>query len=48
MGINDVYVTKEHNGKMVFNWMNLERDTKTQQIHPTQKPVPLLKRLVAY
>ena len=33
-------------GKMVFNWMNWERDTKTQQIHPTQKPVPLLKRLI--
>ena len=35
-----------NNGKMVFNWMNWERDTKTQQIHPTQKPVPLLKRLI--
>lgn len=35
-----------NNGKMVFNWMNWERDTKTQQVHPTQKPVPLLKRLI--
>lgn len=35
-----------NDGKMVFNWMNWERDTKTQQVHPTQKPVPLLKRLI--
>lgn len=35
-----------NNGKMIFNWMTWERDTKTTQIHPTQKPVALLKRLI--
>lgn len=33
-------------GKMVFNWMRWEKDTKTPQIHPTQKPVEVLKRLI--
>ena len=37
-----------NNGKMVFNWINWERDNaKTYpKIHPTQKPVNLLKRLI--
>lgn len=35
-----------NNGKMVFNWMNWMKDTQTPKIHPTQKPVPLLKRLI--
>lgn len=35
-----------NNGKMVFDWMEYERDTKTPKIHPTQKPVPLLKKLI--
>lgn len=35
-----------NNGKMIFNWMTWERDTTHQQVHPTQKPVPLLKRLI--
>ena len=34
-------------GKMIFNWMEWERDDKTvAKIHPTQKPVRLLKRLI--
>jgi len=33
-------------GKMVFNWMEWTKDTKTEKIHPTQKPVPLLERLI--
>ncbi|MFA5445942.1 MAG: site-specific DNA-methyltransferase [Bacteroidales bacterium] len=33
-------------GRMVFNVMDWPRDTKTQKIHPTQKPVPLLKTLI--
>lgn len=34
-------------GKMVFNWFNWERDGKEiPKIHPTQKPVKLLKRLI--
>lgn len=37
-----------NNGKMVFNWMNWERDNakKYPKVHPTQKPVNLLKRLI--
>lgn len=34
-------------GKMVFNWFEWERDGKDiPKIHPTQKPVKLLKRLI--
>lgn len=33
-------------GQMVFNWFKWERDTVTPKIHPTQKPVQLLKRLI--
>ena len=35
-----------NNGKMVFNWMEWVKDSKTEKIHPTQKPVPLLERLI--
>ncbi|MDR3551274.1 MAG: site-specific DNA-methyltransferase [Candidatus Babeliales bacterium] len=35
-----------NNGKMIFNCMDWGIDTKTPKIHPTQKPVPLLKRLI--
>lgn len=34
-------------GKMIFNWMEWKRDGKDiPKIHPTQKPVNLLKRLI--
>lgn len=34
-------------GHMIFNWFNWERDGKEiPKIHPTQKPVNLLKRLI--
>lgn len=34
-------------GKMVFDWMQWERDGKEYpKIHPTQKPVGVLKRLI--
>lgn len=33
-------------GGMIFNCMDYPRDTMTMKIHPTQKSVPLLKRLV--
>jgi site-specific DNA-methyltransferase (adenine-specific) len=33
-------------GKMIFNCFEVERDTKTPKIHPTQKSVPLLKELI--
>jgi site-specific DNA-methyltransferase (adenine-specific) len=35
-----------NNGKMVFNCFDVERDTKTEKIHPTQKSVPLLETLI--
>lgn len=34
-------------GKMVFNWFSWERDGKEiPKIHPTQKPITVLKRLI--
>lgn len=33
-------------GKMVMNCIDVERDTDTPKIHPTQKPVKLLERLI--
>lgn len=36
-----------NDGKMIFNWMEWPRDTETPKIHPTQKPIPLLKRLIS-
>lgn len=35
-----------NNGKMIFNWMEWPRDNQTPKVHPTQKPIPLLKRLI--
>lgn len=35
-----------NNGKMVFNCMDWPRDTKSEKIHPTQKPVALLETLI--
>lgn len=35
-----------NNGKMIFNCIDWERDNITPRIHPTQKPVGLLKRLI--
>lgn len=36
-----------NNGNMIFNWMQWERDGKDiPKIHPTQKPVSLLKKLI--
>lgn len=35
-----------NNGKMIFNCFDWHKDTKTEKIHPTQKPVPLLKKLI--
>lgn len=33
-------------GRMVFNCIDWEKDTLTEKIHPTQKPVKVLKRLI--
>lgn len=35
-----------NNGKMVFNCIDWEKDNDTPKIHPTQKPVNVLKRLI--
>jgi len=35
-----------NNGKMVFNCMDWPRDKDSEKIHPTQKPVALLQRLI--
>ena len=38
---------KFNNGKkMIFNWFEMRRDNSVPKIHPTQKPIPLLKRLI--
>ena len=35
-----------NDGKMIFNCFDVERDTQAEKIHPTQKSVPLLERLI--
>lgn len=35
-----------NNGKMIFNVMDWMKDTSNEKIHPTQKPVGLLKTLI--
>lgn len=36
-----------NNGKMVFNCIDVEKDLKLKKIHPTQKSLSLLKKLIA-
>jgi site-specific DNA-methyltransferase (adenine-specific) len=35
-----------NHGKMIFNAMEWPRDNDSEKIHPTQKPVQLLQRLI--
>ena len=35
-----------NDGRMIFNCMDWVRDTETPKVHPTQKPVPLLQKLI--
>lgn len=35
-----------NNGKMIFNCMDWPRDNENEKIHPTQKPVKLLEKLI--
>lgn len=35
-----------NNGKMIFNWMEWRKDNSVPKIHPTQKPIPVLKKLI--
>ena len=33
-------------GKMIFNWFEWARDNSVPKIHPTQKPILVLKKLI--
>lgn len=35
-----------NDGRMIFNCLDWVRDTETPHVHPTQKPVPLLEKLI--
>lgn len=35
-----------NNGRMIFNCMDYPRDNESPKIHPTQKPIQLLERLI--
>ncbi|QFQ75161.1 site-specific DNA-methyltransferase [Liquorilactobacillus mali] len=35
-----------NDGRMIKNWFNWETDNGYPKIHPTQKPIPVLKRLI--
>ena len=35
-----------NHGQMIFNCFDWVRDNSTPKVHPTQKPVPLLERLI--
>jgi site-specific DNA-methyltransferase (adenine-specific) len=35
-----------NNGRMIYNWFNWRKDSSVEKIHPTQKPIPLLKELI--
>ena len=35
-----------NNGKMVFNCIDWKKDTTTEKVHPTQKPIDVLKKLI--
>ncbi len=34
-------------GKMILNWFNWEVDNSYPKVHPTQKPIPVLKKLIS-
>ncbi|HIW87223.1 MAG TPA: site-specific DNA-methyltransferase [Candidatus Onthomorpha intestinigallinarum] len=36
-----------NDGRMIFNCFDWTRDNDTPKVHPTQKPVPLLERLIS-
>lgn len=36
-----------NDGRMVLNWMKWDNTGKYPKLHPTQKPIPVLKRLIS-
>lgn len=36
-----------NNGKMIFNWFEWRKESEYEKIHPTQKPIKLLKELIS-
>lgn len=36
-----------NDGRMIMNWFNWEVDSSYPKLHPTQKPIPLLKQLIS-
>lgn len=35
-----------NNGRMIVNWFEWKKDSSYPKIHPTQKPIPVLKELI--
>ena len=42
----DKFPKFNNHGQMIFNCFDWVRDNSTPKVHPTQKPVPLLERLI--
>jgi len=36
-----------NDGRMILNWFNWEVDNSYPKLHPTQKPIPVLKKLIS-
>lgn len=36
-----------NNGRMILNWFEWETDSSYPKLHPTQKPIPVLKKLIS-
>lgn len=36
-----------NDGRMVLNWFEWEQDNNYPKLHPTQKPIPVLKKLIS-
>lgn len=36
-----------NNGQMIYNWFKWTKDNSVPKLHPTQKPLPVLKQLIS-
>jgi len=36
-----------NDGRMIFNCFDWQKDTQTEKVHPTQKPVKLLEEIIS-